>query len=189
MPEERKLVTILFADVTGSTTLGERLDPEDVRALMGRYYDHARQIIAAHGGTLEKFIGDAVMAVFGLPVAHGDDAERALAAGVALRDAVAHDPILGGRLLLHTGINTGEVVTTSDPTSATGNPRTTPNSSSSTSSPYGARTGRTNTGSSIMSSICISTGPALMLAGWSDPGASGIGVRMDSTFDSMQRTR
>ena len=117
MPEERKLVTILFADVTGSTTLGERLDPEDVRALMGRYYDHARQIIAAHGGTLEKFIGDAVMAVFGLPVAHGDDAERALAAGVALRDAVAHDPILGGRLLLHTGINTGEVVTTSDPTS------------------------------------------------------------------------
>src|SRR5579862_2782011 len=103
MPEERKLVTILFADVTGSTELGDTLDPEDIRALMSRYYTHARQIIPAHGGTLEKFIGDAVMAVFGLPQAHSDDAERALAAGLALREAVARDPVLGGRLLLHTG--------------------------------------------------------------------------------------
>src|SRR5437016_3464655 len=63
MPEERKLVTILFADVTGSTELGESLDPEDVRALMGRYYAHAQRVISQHGGTLEKFIGDAVMAV------------------------------------------------------------------------------------------------------------------------------
>ncbi|HCI81898.1 MAG TPA: adenylyl cyclase class-3/4/guanylyl cyclase, partial [Ktedonobacter sp.] len=77
MPEERKLVTILFADVTGSTALGESLDPEDVRALMGRYYEHARDIVGAYGGTIEKFIGDAVMAVFGLTQAHGDDAERA----------------------------------------------------------------------------------------------------------------
>ena len=67
MPEERKLVTILFADVTGSTSLGESLDPEDFRALMGRYYEHAREVIGSFGGTLEKFIGDAVMAVFGLP--------------------------------------------------------------------------------------------------------------------------
>ncbi len=66
MPEERKLVTLLFADVTGSTALGEALDPEDTRALMARYYGHARRIVADHGGTLEKFIGDAVMAVFGL---------------------------------------------------------------------------------------------------------------------------
>ena len=80
MPEERKLVTILFADVTGSTELGESLDPEDVRALMGRYYTHAQRVISQYGGTLEKFIGDAVMAVFGLPRAHGNDAERALAA-------------------------------------------------------------------------------------------------------------
>jgi class 3 adenylate cyclase len=76
MPEERKLVTILFADVTGSTALGEALDPEDVRALMARYYQHARRVIADHGGTLAKFIGDAVMAVFGLPQAHGNDAAR-----------------------------------------------------------------------------------------------------------------
>jgi class 3 adenylate cyclase len=79
MPEERILVTILFADVTGSTSLGESLDPEDVRTLMGRYYEHAREVIGSYGGTLGKFIGDAVMAVFGQPVAHGDDAERVLA--------------------------------------------------------------------------------------------------------------
>ena len=79
MAEERKLVTLLFADVTGSTALGETLDPEDLRALMGRYYGHARRVVAEYGGTIEKFIGDAVMAVFGLVQAHGDDPERALA--------------------------------------------------------------------------------------------------------------
>lgn len=63
MPEERKLVTILFADVTGSTALGEALDPEDVRALMGRYYAHARDVVTHHAGTIEKFIGDAVAEV------------------------------------------------------------------------------------------------------------------------------
>jgi class 3 adenylate cyclase/tetratricopeptide (TPR) repeat protein len=113
--EERRLVTLLFADVTESTALGETLDPEDVRALMGRYYAHARRIIAHHGGTLEKFIGDAVMAVFGLPRAHGDDAERALAAALALRQAVTADSLLGKHLLLRMGVNTGEVVATSDP--------------------------------------------------------------------------
>ena len=115
MAEERKLVTILFADVTGSTALGESLDPEDVRALMGRYYAHAQRVIPDHGGTLEKFIGDAVMAVFGLPRVHGNDAERALAAALALREAVTTDTLLTGRLLLRIGINTGEVVATSDP--------------------------------------------------------------------------
>jgi class 3 adenylate cyclase len=115
MPEERKLVTVVFADVTGSTALGEALDPEDVRALMSRYYEHADRIVATYGGTLEKFIGDAVMAVFGLPQAHGDDAERALAAALALRDAVAEDAVLRGRLLLRVGVNTGEVVATSEP--------------------------------------------------------------------------
>src|SRR5215472_16026023 len=103
MSEERKLVTMLFADVTGSTTLGESLDPEDVRALMGRYYVHARRIIPEHGGTLEKFIGDAVLAVFGLPRAHSNDAERALAAALALREAVEQDAVLAGRLQLRMG--------------------------------------------------------------------------------------
>src|SRR5579885_1344772 len=114
MPEERKLVSILFADVSGSTALGESLDPEDVRTLMRRYYEHARRVVAAHGGTIEKFIGDAVMAVFGLIQAHEDDAERALAAALALRTAVANDEILGAAFQLRMGVNTGEVVATSD---------------------------------------------------------------------------
>ena len=109
MTEERRVVTVLFADVTGSTAMGESNDPEDVRALLGRYYSIAREVVAAHGGTLEKFIGDAVMAVFGIPQAHGDDAERALVAALALRDAVARDPLTAG-LALRIGVNTGEVV-------------------------------------------------------------------------------
>ena len=109
MSEERRVVTILFADVTGSTAMGESDDPEDVRALLGRYYAIAREVVAAHGGTLEKFIGDAVMAVFGIPQAHGDDAERGLVAALALRDAVARDPLTAA-LVLRIGVNTGEVV-------------------------------------------------------------------------------
>jgi class 3 adenylate cyclase/tetratricopeptide (TPR) repeat protein len=111
MPEERRVVTILFADVMGSTALGESSDPEDVRAVLGRYYAIAREVIGAHGGTLEKFIGDAVMAVFGLPQAHGDDAERALSAALGLREGVARDPATAG-LALRIGVNTGEVVAT-----------------------------------------------------------------------------
>src|SRR6476620_11968653 len=101
MPEERKLVSILFADVTGSTALADEMDAEDVRALMSRYYEHARRLMVDYGGTLEKFIGDAVMAVFGLPQAHGNDAERALAAALALHAAIAADSLLAERLLLH----------------------------------------------------------------------------------------
>ena len=114
MPEQRRLVTILFADVTGSTALGESLDPEDVRALMGRYFAHARRVVSDHGGTLEKFIGDAVMAVFGLTHAWGDDAERALAAALSLRDAIAGDVVLTRWLTLRMGVNTGEVVAADD---------------------------------------------------------------------------
>lgn len=98
MPEERRLVTVLFADVTGSTALGETLDPEDTRALLARFFAIAQEIVPSFGGTLEKFIGDAVMAVFGLPRAHGDDAHRAVSAALALRDRVRSDPSLGERL-------------------------------------------------------------------------------------------
>jgi class 3 adenylate cyclase len=114
VPEERKLVTIVFADVTGSTAMGDELDPEDLRAFMGRYYDHARRLVQDHGRTLEKFIGDAVMAVFGLPHVHDDDAERALAAALALRESVATDELLRDRLALRIGVNTGEVMATTD---------------------------------------------------------------------------
>src|SRR2546428_12858602 len=80
MAEERRLVTILFSDVAGSTALGEELDPEDLRALLGRYYAIAKDVVAEHGGTLEKFIGDAVMAVFRLPQGPRDPPLRALPA-------------------------------------------------------------------------------------------------------------
>ncbi|HEY8632220.1 MAG TPA: adenylate/guanylate cyclase domain-containing protein, partial [Candidatus Limnocylindrales bacterium] len=89
MTDERRLVTVLFADVVGSTAMGEALDPEDVRALLGRFFAIARDAIEQHGGQLEKFIGDAVMAVWGTPAAHEDDAERAVRAGLDLVEAVA----------------------------------------------------------------------------------------------------
>jgi len=109
MPEDRRIVTVLFSDVSGSTSMGESNDPEDMRVLLGSYYAIARKVIASHGGTLEKFIGDSVMAVFGMPQAHGDDAERALVAALALREAVACDPDTA-TLALRIGVNTGEVV-------------------------------------------------------------------------------
>src|SRR6202158_5191246 len=109
---------MLFADVAGSTALGDALDPEDVRILLRRYFDLARETVAEHGGILEKFIGDAVVAVFGFPQTHDDDPQRALAAAVALRDRVRADPALGDRLPIRLGINTGEVVAARE--SATG---------------------------------------------------------------------
>src|SRR6188474_3099714 len=115
MTEERRLVTVLFADVTGSTAMGESLDPEDLRALLSRYYAIAKDVVSSHGGTVEKFIGDAVMAVFGLRQAHGDDASRALAAACELRDRVRSDTRLGERMPIRLGVNTGDVVASRDP--------------------------------------------------------------------------
>src|ERR1700736_5048455 len=118
MAEERRVVTILFADVAGSTAMGDALDPEDVRILLRRYYDIARETVAEHGGILEKFIGDAVVAVFGFPQTHDDDPQRELATAIALRDRVRDDPILRERLPIRLGVNTGEVVAVRE--SATG---------------------------------------------------------------------
>jgi class 3 adenylate cyclase/tetratricopeptide (TPR) repeat protein len=104
--EQRKVVSVLFCDVTGSTELGEQLDPEALRTLLARYFEQMKAIVERHGGSVEKFIGDAVMAVFGVPVVHEDDALRAVRAAVEMRDAF---PALGceGRI----GVTTGEVVT------------------------------------------------------------------------------
>jgi class 3 adenylate cyclase/tetratricopeptide (TPR) repeat protein len=123
--ETRKTVTVLFADVTGSTELGEQLDPESFRRVMARYFDGARTSLERHGGTVEKFIGDAVMAVFGVPTLHEDDALRALRAAVDLRDALASLNVelerdYGVTLRLRTGVNTGEVVTGTHERLATG---------------------------------------------------------------------
>ncbi|HEX2051213.1 MAG TPA: adenylate/guanylate cyclase domain-containing protein, partial [Actinomycetota bacterium] len=112
--EVRKTVTVLFADVTGSTSLGERLDPESLRRVMGRYFDLMRAIVERHGGTVEKFIGDAVMAVWGAPVAQEDDAERAVRAGLDLVEAVAAlgDEVGAPELALRAGVATGEAAVT-----------------------------------------------------------------------------
>ncbi|MBA3366010.1 MAG: AAA family ATPase [Actinobacteria bacterium] len=103
--ESRKVVTVLFCDLVGSTALGESTDPEALRARMRRYFADLRAILARHGGTVEKFIGDAVMAVFGIPVAHEDDALRAVRAAWEMREAVS---VHG--LEARIGVNTGEVV-------------------------------------------------------------------------------
>jgi len=115
MTEERRLVTVLFADVVGSTALGEELDPEDVRPLLTRLFAIARDAVEQHGGRVEKYIGDAVMAVFGLPVAHDDDPARALSAALDLRDRVQADATLADQVPIRLGVNTGEVIATRDP--------------------------------------------------------------------------
>ncbi|HET7929111.1 MAG TPA: adenylate/guanylate cyclase domain-containing protein, partial [Actinomycetota bacterium] len=113
--EVRKTVTVVFCDVTGSTALGERLDPESMRKVLSRYFAEMQGVLERHGGTVEKFIGDAVMAVFGIPVLHEDDALRAVRAADEMRAALAplneelerdHETTLQARI----GVQTGEVV-------------------------------------------------------------------------------
>jgi class 3 adenylate cyclase/tetratricopeptide (TPR) repeat protein len=115
MSAHRKVVTVLFCDVVGSTALGESIDPEALQGLLASYFERMKTIVESHGGTVEKFVGDAVMAVFGVPVAHEDDALRACRAAVEMRDAL---PELGveGRI----GVNTGEVLTGTEERLATG---------------------------------------------------------------------
>src|SRR5206468_5679323 len=106
---ERRLVSVLFADLVGFTPFAEERDAEDVRDTLTRYFDLARDVIERHGGTVEKFIGDAVMAVWGAPVAREDDAERAVRAGLDLVDAVSG---LGRGIQARAGVLTGEAAVT-----------------------------------------------------------------------------
>jgi class 3 adenylate cyclase/tetratricopeptide (TPR) repeat protein len=113
--QERRVVTVLFADLAGSTALGERLDPEDVRELQGELFELINTEVERFGGTTEKFAGDAVLAVFGIPQAHEDDPERAVRAALAVRDSfVSFTDRVHGRhgadVGLRIGVNTGEVV-------------------------------------------------------------------------------
>ena len=114
--EERKVVTVLFTDIVGSTARAEQLDPEDVRAMLSPYYARLRGELERFGGTVEKFIGDAVVALFGAPVAHEDDPERAVRAALAIRDAIADLNEAESWLDLHirTGVNTGEALVVVD---------------------------------------------------------------------------
>ncbi len=121
----RKTVTVLFCDVTGSTVLGERLDPESLRRVMAHYFETMRLVIERHGGTVEKFIGDAVMAVFGVPVLHEDDALRGVRAAAAMREALVGlnadlSRDYGTTLELRIGVNSGEVVTGTEERLVTG---------------------------------------------------------------------
>ncbi|HEY8170058.1 MAG TPA: adenylate/guanylate cyclase domain-containing protein, partial [Candidatus Limnocylindria bacterium] len=110
---ERRLVSVLFADLVGFTTLSETRDAEQVRDLLSRYFETARQIIDAYGGTVEKFIGDAVMAVWGAPTAFEDDAERAVRSALDLVAAVgALGDEIGAELQLRAGVLTGEAAVT-----------------------------------------------------------------------------
>src|SRR6188472_450355 len=113
--EVRKTVTVLFCDVVGSTALGERLDPEVLREVMRSYHAKLRTILERHGGTVEKFIGDAAMAVFGIPQVHEDDALRAVRAAAEIRDALR--PL---NLDVRIGVNTGKVVAGEGETLVTG---------------------------------------------------------------------
>jgi class 3 adenylate cyclase/tetratricopeptide (TPR) repeat protein len=103
--EERKLATILFADVVGFTSFAEKTDPEVVARIVDAAFRQLTDIVTEHGGNVDKYMGDSMMAVFGVPLAHGDDAERAVAAGLAVRE-------LGGDLAFSIGINSGEVMAT-----------------------------------------------------------------------------
>ena len=116
----RKTVTLVFCDVADSTPLGEQLDPEALRAVWSRYHETARAVLERHGGTIEKFVGDAVLAVFGIPVVHEDDALRAVRAAVELRGELARlndelERSFGVRIGVRTGVHTGEVFA-GDPT-------------------------------------------------------------------------
>src|SRR5690349_31789 len=103
--KERKVVTVLFADLVGFTSRSESLDPEDVQAILGPYHQRVRSELERHGGTVEKFIGDAVMALFGAPTAHEDDPERAVRAALAIHDFAVEEG-----LELRVGVTTGEAL-------------------------------------------------------------------------------
>ena len=123
--EERKLVTILFADITGSTTLGERFDPERWRVLLQRFFSVMTSTIEAWGGTVQKFMGDSVMATFGVPIVREDDAERALRAACQMLERLTElnsefKAQHGVSLAIRVGVNTGEVMAASDQNVVTG---------------------------------------------------------------------
>jgi len=113
---ERKHVTIMFSDLSGYTAMTENLDPEEVKEIMSQIFDEITQVIKKYDGFIERFIGDAVMAIFGIPKAHEDDPVRSIRAAVEIHAAVESlsprfEERIGRSLTMHTGINTGLVIT------------------------------------------------------------------------------
>ena len=115
--EERKLVSVLFVDLVGFTSRSDRADPEDVRDALQLYHNRVKRQIEEYGGTVEKFIGDAIMAVFGAPLGHGDDAERAVRAGLRVLEGIAelNQEHPGLELAARAAVNTGEAVVSIGP--------------------------------------------------------------------------
>src|SRR4051812_29383217 len=107
LPEERRQVTVLFADISGYTAMAESMDPEAVKAVVDRCLRRMGEEVERFGGTVDKYIGDNVMAIFGAPVAHEDDAERAIRAGLGMHNVIAE---INPELALRVGVNTGEVL-------------------------------------------------------------------------------
>ena len=114
--QERRQVTVFFSDLSGFTALNERLDPEDVRDVVNKVWERAGEIVGRYDGRINKLLGDAVMAIFGDPVAHEDDPRRAVRAALELHEAVEAlnrdvEPRIGAPIGMHTGVNTGVVLT------------------------------------------------------------------------------
>ena len=205
MAVSRRTVTVLFADIADWTPLGERLDPESLRQVMTRYFDAMGAVLESHGGTLEKFIGDAVMAVFGIPELHEDDALRAVRAATDLRLALAGlneelEQQLGVRIGIRVGVNTGEVVAgdgTGGQRLVTGDPVTTAKRLEES-----ARTGEILVGETtrrlVENAVVLEPRDPLTLKGKSDPvvawnalaiveGASAYARRLDAPLVGRER--
>ena len=185
--EVRKTVTVLFCDVSGSTSLGEQLDPETLRRTMNRYFEEIRRIVEHHGGTVEKFIGDAVMAVFGIPRAHEDDALRAVRAAGEVRDRItAVGEELGIALSFRTGVNTGEVVAGEGETLVTGDAVNVAARLEQAASPGDVLIGA-STLALVRDAVVVDEPEALELKGKRDPVAAYRLVSVDPSADAVAR--
>ena len=185
--EVRKTVTVLFCDVTGSTSLGEQLDPETLRRTMSRYFEEIRRVVERHGGTVEKFIGDAAMAVFGIPRAHEDDALRAMRAAGEIRDRMtALGAELGIALSFRTGVNTGEVVAGEGETLVTGDAVNVAARLEQAASPGEVLLGR-STLALVRDAVVVDEVEPLQLKGKRDPVAAYRLVSIDPSADAVTR--
>jgi class 3 adenylate cyclase len=185
--EVRKTVTVVFCDVTGSTALGEQLDPEALRRTMGRYFEEIRLIIERHGGTVEKFIGDAVMAVFGIPIAHEDDALRAVRAVVEIRNRLAAlGDELSVALSFRTGVNTGEVVAGEGETLVTGDAVNVAARLEQTAAPGSILIGA-NTLALVRDAVSVEPVEPLQLKGKREPVPAFRLVSLDATAEAFAR--